>query len=317
MSKTFAVVTFLAAAAAAQACDICGATMICHPWDPRTGFTLGASEQFTHMTTLQEDGHEIPNDARQKLDSSITQIYLGYHITPQLGVQVNTPLIDRSFRRPTDSGIQTGNIGGIGDVSVAANWLAVDHRAHDFTFQLQLSAGLKLPTGDSSRVLEEASEGHDAAEHEMAISGIHGHDLALGTGSFDGLFGGTVNLRWKRLFFAGEVQYALRGPGRHEYDFADDFQWCAGPGVTLIEKESHTLGISFVCSGETKGEDSFRGQIADDTAMTEVFLGPKLCGSWRDRLSAELAVEIPVHQWNSGTQIMPDYRLKATVSWMF
>src|SRR6266545_3994717 len=125
MHKTFALFTFIAATGAAQACDLCGTTLIRHPWDPRTGLTIGASEQFTRMNTLQEDGSEIDNDARQKLDSSITQIYLGYHFTPRFGVQVNTPFIRRTFRRATESGIENGSVSGIGDVSVAANWLAI------------------------------------------------------------------------------------------------------------------------------------------------------------------------------------------------
>jgi hypothetical protein len=376
MHKTFALFTFIAAAGAAQACDICGTTLIRHPWDPRAGLTIGASEQFTRMKTLQQDGSEIDNDARQKLDSSITQIYLGYHITPRFGVQVNTPFIHRTFRRTIESGIENGSVSGIGDVSVAANWLAIDHRKDDFVCQVQLTAGFKFPTGDSDRLKEESAEGHhhggEESEHaeeepapevhhhfegnqqglagrvprhngfdhdaeaghsegdhesegdhsaeegtELPVSGVHGHDLALGTGSFDGIFGASINLRWKRVFFTGEVQYVVRGDGDHDYDYANDFQWTAGPGFTLIDRESHTLSFQFICSGETKGEDEFRGRKADDTSITQVFIGPKFSGTWRDRFAAEFALDVPVHQYNSGVQVVPDYRIRASINWMF
>lgn len=357
--------SFLLLTAAAGACDLCGTTLIQHPWDPRAGFTFGASEQFTRMKTLQENGRQIDNDADQKLDSSITQIYLGYHLTPRFGVQVNVPLIRRTFRRATESGLENGNAQGLGDVSVTANWLAVDHRAGDFTFQLGVNAGVKFPTGDSDRVKEEGAEGHshsgaeadsetaghdhaeegghaergpirvrhEAGEAEAAADeteavetpeepaplpeGIHGHDLALGTGSVDLIVGGTLNLRWKRLFFETDVQYAIRGDGEHSYDYANDFSWSGGPGVTLIEKGTHTVSMQFVCSGEDKGEDHFRDVKADDTAITQVFLGPKISGTWRDRLAAEVELDVPIHQDNSGVQIVPDYRIRAAVSWSF
>jgi hypothetical protein len=342
MKSTFAILTSsILLAAAAQACDLCGCPSVQHPWEPRAGLYFGAAEQFTRYKTLQLDGHEIDNDARQKLDSSITQIFLGYNVTRSIGVQVNVPLIERTFRRPdSDGGIEEGNVGGLGDVSLLAHWMPIYHATRDTTFALRLTGGLKFPTGDSDRVLEEAEEGHDhgaeaggaheeghhegeehtegETDHADEIpSGIHGHDLALGTGSLDGIFGARVHLRWKRVFLSGEVQYTLRGQGKHDYDFADDFLWAAGPGVTLIDQPTHLLAVQFVCSGETKGEDKFRGVRADDTSTTGVFLGPKFSASFHDRFTAEIGLDVPIHQENSGVQIVPDYRFHATVGWAF
>jgi hypothetical protein len=53
-------------------------------------------------------------------------------------------------------------------------------------------------------------------------SGIHGHDLTLGTGSYDGILGGQTSLRYKNLFFEAETQSTLRGDGAHQYHFAND-----------------------------------------------------------------------------------------------
>lgn len=357
--KSLCLTALLLAVAAAPACDLCATTVISHSWETRPGFTLGASEQFTRFRTLQDSGHKIDNDADQKLDSSITQIFLGYHINSRFGVQVNVPLIRKTFRRGTATGeLENGHVQGLGDVSLVANWMALDHHAGDFTFHFTVTGGVKFSTGDSDRVNEEApgragNPGNDpAGDADSASSsrstrqprhaahggsqaiaaapsgeakagpeplphGIHAHDLALGTGSLDGLLGGSVHARWKRLFFAGEVQYALRGDGEHRYDYADDLMWSGGPGVTLIERETHTLSVQLICSGETKGEDDFFGKRANDTATTQVFLGPKISGTWRDRFSAEVELDIPVLQENSGVQILPDYRLRAAVSWAF
>jgi hypothetical protein len=334
------------AAATASACDLCGCALIPHrDYLPRVGWYAGASEQFTRYKTLQQDGHEIGNDARQKLDSSITQIFLGYNVTRTFGVQVNVPFIYRSFRRSEETGIDEGSLGGLGDVSMLASWIPIFKQDGDITFSLKLTGGIKFPTGDSDRVKEEGAEDHhhseaahsegedehaeemeheeegeaqEEAEHEHAPeSGVHGHDLALGTGSVDGIVGGSVYARWQRLFVSGEVQYANRGSGKHDYDFANDLLWSGGIGVVLIDRDPKTLAVQFVCSGETKGEDEFRGVRSNDTSVTTVFLGPKITGTWRDRLTADIELGIPVLRENSGLQVVPDYRLRAGLSWSF
>src|SRR5206468_11511093 len=71
------------------------------------------------------------------------------------------------------------------------NPVAVEHEP-DFTASAVLLTGIKFPTGGSSRLAEEF--------HEIEIpgapeSGIHGHDLTLGTGSYDGIFGEQTSLR--------------------------------------------------------------------------------------------------------------------------
>jgi hypothetical protein len=124
-------------------------------------------------------------------------------------------------------------------------------------------------------------------------------------------------VRWERLFLEGEVQYAIRGPGRHDYDFANDLVWSGGLGVFLIDRATHRVAVEFVCAGETKGEDKFRGRRSDDTSATNVYLGPKISASFRNRFTAEVALDIPVRQENSGIQIMPDYRLHAAIGWTF
>ena len=81
------------------------------------------------------------------------------------------------------------------DVS-GKNPITVVHES-DFSVSAVLLTGIKFPTGDSSRLKEEF--------HEIEIpgapeSGIHGHDLTLGTGSYDGLFGEQNTLRYKSFF---------------------------------------------------------------------------------------------------------------------
>ena len=257
----------------------------------------------------------------------------GYEINSRFALQINLPLIYREFKRPEGFEIQQGTVSGLGDTSLllktvvfhyaspaqrsfefygSKNPVAVEHEP-DFTVSAVLLTGIKFPTGDSSRLKEEF---HEIEIPGVPESGIHGHDLTLGTGSYDGLFGEQNALRYKNLFFESNVQFTLRGDGTHQYHFANDFIWDGGPGYYIVRNRDTIFGIQCVASGEYKDVDRFLGKPAEDTGITSVFLGPRLVGS-RGGWSAELAVDLPVFLNNTSLQAVPDYRLHAGISVQF
>ena len=310
---TTSIITAVLLAARASACDICGVDVPLISLEDRTGWHFGVSEQYTDFGTLQVDGHSIGDPAHQYLHSSITQTYIGYDFAHALGVQINIPMIYRSFRRPHDGGIETGDVSGFGDVSLLAHWAPLRIERDDFLLTGRVIAGIKLPTGDSSRVLEEAAEEGGGGPP----SGIHGHDLALGTGSVDGIFGADIHAQWKRAFLDAGLQVAVRGSGRHQYDFADDLGWHAGIGVVAFKSEDLNVAIAARFSGETKGEDSFRGVRATDTAGTVIYVGPKVIATWRDRVSVDAGFAFPIARDNSGIASVPDLRFQGSVNIRF
>src|SRR6267378_3189934 len=100
------------AAASAQpvlACDLCSVYAANEArGEIGKGVFAGVAQQFTHFGTLQEDGREVPNDANQFLDSSVTQLLLGYNFNERFGVQVSVPVIHRSFQRADGFEIDRG-----------------------------------------------------------------------------------------------------------------------------------------------------------------------------------------------------------------
>jgi len=48
-----------------------------------------------------------------------------------------------------------------------------------------------------------------------------------------------------------------------------------------------------------------------------VYAGPQFDFTWGWRLSAELAADLPISRSNSGTQVVPDYRIRAAVTFRF
>jgi len=308
------------ATTSALACDLCQISVPALGDEPHEGGVfVGMSEQFTHFGTLQEEGDEIPNGFDQKLDSSITQILAGYQYNERFGLQFNLPVIYRSYRRAEESGVEEDTVSGLGDVSLLGRFLVWDHTDERTSAHWHVYGGLKFPTGDSDRLREESEEDHGdpgAMEHEE-ISGIHGHDLALGSGSWDGVVGTEIYARYQRWFLTAGLQYAIRSEGDFDYQFANDLTWNGGPGFYVLENETWMLGLQAVVSGETKGRDEFDGEKLDDTDITSVFVGPQLILRWKSHLSATLAGDLPISIDNGGLQAVPDYRIRASLSWHF
>jgi len=319
--KTFKLMKFfipaVLAAACAQpvlACDLCSIYAATEAQGGTgKGFFGGVAEQFTHFGTLQNEGHEVPNTIGQYIDSSVSQVFAGYNFSDRFGLQLNLPVIYRSFKRPRGAVIDSGTEFGIGDMSLIGNFLAYQKLAENFTFNWTLLGGLKLPTGNSSHLKESDVE----SENGLPASGIGGHDLALGSGSFDGVVGTGLSLRWKRFFLNGGLQYAARSEGDFGHQYANDLTWSGGPGVYLALTHNYTVAFQALASGETKGKDTVNGVADGDSAETIVYVGPQVSFTWQSKLSAQVGADLPVHIENSGLQSVPDYRVHAAFTWRF
>lgn len=325
-----------------RACDLCGcftpqletfpgATL--EPLFPGShGLYAAVAEQFTHFGTVQFEGHEVSNPTGQYENSFITQLVAGYDLTSRFALQLNVPIIYREFKRPEGFTIDQGTESGLGDISLLLRTVLYSYSSAgrrefdvsgknpvgveqepDLTFSAVLITGVKFPTGGTSRLTEEF---HEVEVPGAPESGIHGHDLTLGTGSYDGIFGGQAALRWKSWFLESSLQFALRADGAHDYHFANDLAWEGGPGYYFLRRPDCVVGLELLTTGETKDVDRFQGAPAEDTGMTEEYLGPRIvasCGRW----SAEFDVQIPVLIDNTALQAVPDYRLRAGISFRF
>ncbi len=349
--------------APARACDVCGCytpnqEINFEPLRPHTGgFYAAAAEQYTFFGTTKLSGHEVPNTADQYEQSSITQLIAGYNINDRLGVQVNAPLIDREYKRPEGFRTDRGSVGGLGDMSLLFNFVAFrketdfartspapaapsrtgdskdgkagpapdlagkySHHPKDFSFTLNLIGGVKFPTGSAGRIKEEFNE----IEVEGATrSGVHGHDLALGSGSYDAVLGIGTFTRYKAAFFQANAQYTVRTTGAYDYRYANDVSFDVGPGYFLLQGkrfggfEPLTLGAQFVVNGEHKNRDTFRGEIEGDTGATALYVGPRILAGYGTRVIGEIGADLPVLIANTSFQVVPSYRIRAGFSVKF
>jgi len=313
MKNLFPTVLLAACAQPALACDLCAIYAATEAQGSGSGFFGGLAEQYTQFGTLQDDGHKVSNTIDQHIYSSVSQIFAGYNFTDQIGVQFNLPLIYREFKRPRGAVIDSGTEFGVGDVSLIGNYMVYRKLHEKYTFTWNVLGGIKFPTGNSSHLKESDIE----SENGLPESGIGGHDLALGSGSFDGVLGTGIYGRWQHLFLTAGFQYAARSEGDFGHQFANDFTWAGGPGYYLALTHTYTLALQALVSGESKGKDTVHGVPDGDSAETIVYLGPQIDFTWSSRLSAQLGVDIPLSIDNSGLQAVPDYRVHAGLTWRF
>jgi len=260
----------------------------------------------------------------QYLDSSITQLFVGYGITDKLTVQVNVPYIHRSFERPGHDGIDKGSVSGLGDLTALAQYTLLRRDREDTTFVWRALGGIKFGTGDSDRLQEELEEGdddhsdaalasskHEGHDHDGPISGIHGHDLALGSGSTDFLLGTSAFWRSGRWYGSGDLQYAIRRTGDFDYRFGNDLQWTVSGGRYLLLEHERTVSLQLNLSGEDKDYDELAGVKLDDTHARVLFLGPQLGLTFGPRWSLEVRAEAPIDTDNSAIQTTAAWRVRA------
>jgi hypothetical protein len=311
-----AVAAVTLAAGNVRACDVCAVYTATEQRESRQGLLVGVSEQLSRFTTLQDDGEKIDNPG-EHLTSSITQFLLGYDFDSRFGLQFTLPVIVRDFRRREDGVIQSGDETGIGDVSLIGTVRPFHYVNERSVIRTTLLGGLEFPTGSTDRLREELEEDHHDEEEDAGPIGVHGHDLALGSGSFDGIIGGGFFASWDRFFWTTAVQYAIRTEGDFDYRYANDLTWIGGPGVYPYLAHDSSVALQAVVSGEHKGKDTQHDEDVGDTAITSVYMGPAVGVTWGTALGAEIAADFPIFQDNSGVQIVRDYRLRAGVSWRF
>jgi len=341
----------------AYGCDLCAVYTATEVQEGRTGLRLAVGQQFTHFGTLRDSGKEVGNPG-ERIDSSITQFIVGYNITDRFGLQLSLPIISREYRRFEGTSLVSGDETGVGDLTLIGHFAPLRYVGIDTVFRFTAFGGLKLPSGDSGRLREELGDTDeddddskwpdipgrglpgfpplttvdgityspgvdlDHTDEGDTPSGVHGHDLALGSGSVDGIIGAQIFGSWKRLYLDSMVQYSIRRPGDFDYEFANDLMWEIGTGLFVLLDETMlrdgvTLGAEAVFSGETKGNDKLETVKLDDTSVTALYLGPNLSFTWGSALHFSVGADFPVLQNNSSLQIMPDYRIRGGLTWRF
>lgn len=308
----------LVSGARARACDPCALYNVSQLHASSKGAVrLSISEQLTSYE--ESDGGRRPRDGEITETYGTTLLTAQYDFTDRLGAQASVPLIYRSFDRYEEFRKSEDSEGGLGDISLVAHYAAWQAVQPDYGVRLGFYGGVELPSGDTGSLgdiqQEEHAEHHIAARHHAAAIAGGGRALSLGSGSFDFPLGVSFYARRERLLWFSVFQYTLRTRGSFDYEFADDIVWSAGPGYYLSLDDTSSLALLAAFSGEHKGEDELESEKVDGTDLSNLFLGPYLLFSAGDAFG-ELGLELPVYR-DESAEIVPEYRLRASLGWRF
>jgi hypothetical protein len=321
----------------AQACELCAVYSAGSALgETGHGLSFSLAEQYIPYRTTQFDGQEVTVATPSYVDSSITHIVPGYNFSPRFGISFNLPLVYLGFRRtdlrysltaPPVLFTEQGHEFGLGDAAMIGRFAIFQKREMTYGILVNVLGGVKLPTGDASRIDDEVAQTrifeaflppgtpHDPLGH--SVSSVHQHELALGSGSYDGIFGLTLNSRWRQWFFNGQFQYYLRTRGESDFRYGDEVMVSGGPGRFLLLNESFTISLQVNVLYDSMARDELLGRPSDRTGSTGWYLGPLLTFTWGAHLSANAGIDLPLRIANNGFQNVPDYRLHGGIAWQF
>ena len=328
---------FILLVEAAQACELCAIYSAANALGQTgSGFLFTVAEQYIAYDASQVNGQEVRLANPNYLYSSITHLVPSYNISPAFGLSLNLPLTYLDFRRtdlryslsaPPVLFTEKGNVFGLGDIALIGRFTVLRKQAMRYGFTVNLLGGVKFPTGDASRLDDEVRQSeifqsflppgtpHDPLGH--SITSVHQHMLALGSGSYDGVFGLTENARWRRLFINGQFQYYLRSKGEAGFQYGDELLVSGGPGAFVLFNETCTLSLQANALYDGMARDELLDKPSNRTGQTGWFLGPLLSFTWGDRLSITAGVDLPLRIANNGFQSVPSYRVEVGVSYRF
>lgn len=315
-----------------EACDVCAVYTIEELGELRLGPRIAVSEQFTRFGTIMEESEQVPNPAGQFLDSSITQVVAGWRFTDWIDAQVAIPILHRAWRRRYNGAIQEESRTGLGDISLLGRLRAVSLQNERGLLRISGFGGITVPSGSTSYLAEELDEpeneadfsferpNHAGTQHSAnpaKSSAIHGHDLTFGTGNVNGIIGAEFFGTWDRFLGSADVQYTLYTKGAYRYRFANELSFGTSLGYYLWLENQGAVALQALFGSDAKGQDEQAGQRLSDTAFTYLYAGPGLIGRLGSQFGIEIRGEIPIYRHETSLQIVPDWRMRAAISWKF
>lgn len=315
--------TFPFGISAAVACDPCGLhnsvqvpgvinTLRATGLQPGS-FTFGAQQQLSTFNVRGEnDLRTTETDLELIKTLSVTQVSVGYNLSDSLAAAVTTPFIIRNYDRFERFTKINESEAGLGDMSITGTFSPYSYNDIESRIFIAAVAGVKLPTGDTGSLTRVAD-----ADPTTANQRIQGRGLTLGTGSVDVPLGLVGYARSGRLVGFTSAQYTIRGEGAADYRFANDLVWTAAPGYLFLLGEDESLTVSVVLSREHKGDDRLSGASLSKTSANNLYLGPEMFYSLSNRVSLQVALDLPIALDVGGAVVEPETRSRVGVSVSF
>ena len=308
MKKFYAVVALVLLAGAVNACDICATHVALSSRESTHRASLSLYEQYAE--------YDATSDSEEAYKSSNLQLGWGYRFSDRWAVQITAPHVEHKLGDETES--------GLGDISLLGVYRIGNSVAAEKNAFVDVYAGIKMPTGDSSPLKDEKDAEGEEHEHEHMddeAEGEHhhaeGHDLALGSGSWDGIFGlrGLAqNGRWQGQ---ADAQYLLRTEGDYDFQYGDEFTSRVGLRYYLVLNHRQGIAAGVDALREWSDDNQVLGETQSGTGKSASYVGPAVDMTLGQHLSFSAAYDLAIEGENQGVHGAADQRIRASLAWLF
>jgi hypothetical protein len=298
------VVLFVAASAVrvSSACDVC-ATCVAIPGGEAPGVTsISLYNQYSEIDTPPAGGHSY---SEYNLQAAIT-----HSLGERWSVSGVVPYMDKTLDDETES--------GIGDATLAAIYRVIQAQAGQGGLQVDVYAGVTVPTGDTAPLEEERdtyleNQEHEGEHHHHA----HGHHVALGSGSVDALAGTSLSLTKGSVKGMAEAQYRLTTEGDYDFEYGDTINARLGVEYALVDNEKHAASIGVDGTLSWRDENTIMGDAQEGSNGTTAYVGPTASYDSGSQFQSSLAWDFPVNGEGDGLDGAADMRVRANLGWQF
>ena len=245
--------------------------------------------------------HEEGRDAHSRRSDSVYNAVIGYGVTDNLTLTLQSPFVIRETRQVEDHDFlgQSERSAGQGDTIAFGKY-----RFYDKLFGATAILGVKAPTGRTS---ETDKQGERFGPEEQP-----------GTGSTDFIFGMAINKNLGRFTVDGSVLYQLKGSGTQDYEFGDVVRTNI-EGAYAIKERGKYPGVELLAGVNAlfAEKDYENAEKIRDTGGTTVFFSPGIASQLTEKVSSAVSVMFPILQNLGGEHQKVDYEVLFSVGYDF
>lgn len=300
-----------------RACDFCLLQQGISPLETLSGAGARLTQRYTLLDSVYRGTHEVPNPGALE-EYWTTDLSGFYSPLPGLLLLANLPYrvthVDGHMHVHANGVVELhddkGGDEGIGDMALLARYTFFTRHTLDSSTLLAFTAGVKLPTGSTNG---RTDDGEYLDAHTQ-----------LGTGSWDGLFGGSFNYSRGRWSVSGNALATLAGEGEAgdgKHEFGDSVNYDATGRFRIFPAvpggAASALFASFGIAGEWRGREIEDGMRAVDSGGHTLYLVPGLQWNIGPHWSAEFSYRHAVHHDLNAIQLGEDYKVFGSLTYLF
>ena len=255
---------------------------------------MGLSYGYTNISKAIQETKKVTDPENRITDIQITNFEAAYDITNRFRLNLTASVVAKTRTialRDIDNQPLAAKFSsaGMGDISIVGHY-AIETFSFIRGREITIGAGVKFPTGSTNKLQNNA---------RLPI------DLQPGTGSYGAILNGSYfqGSAPNRLSYFANATILVNGQNPDGYKIGHELIYSFGIGRDALLP--FAVGIFVELKGRYATEDHFNDRLLPSTGGSLVYLAPDIIIRRFKRLSAILAIDVPIFQRVNGLQVTP------------